>query len=226
MPILGSFAPIELLSHDPHPGWKVIRYPWTDVSPQVIGVMKPGFLVKFSSDKTHVLPALAADDANLIGIIVDLPDPQDDPTMPTVAVALMGSFNANRIHYADAWSNLNALPPTTPTALSAAAITQLRANNIYLDPTVGMPALGSIPGVPAITSSLTASATHATAFSYTITASNGVDEFFATNLPAGLTLSGNVISGTAPAAGTYTITLSAANGEGTGATSSLVLTVS
>lgn len=222
--IKSSITYRELLSHDDEPGWKVQRYAFAGTSTETIGVMQPGYLVKMGSDGASVVPALAADDANLVGIIVDLPDPQDDPAHPTVAVAFEGSFNARQIHYADAWS---ADPTTGPAALSVAAINRLRSQSIFIDPTVGIAQPGVVFDVDSskITSALTATVVHAQAFTYTITGSNGPTAFHAGNLPAGLTLSGAVISGTAPAAGTYNIDLWATNVEGNGPVSVLVLTV-
>jgi hypothetical protein len=129
MPIKSAIYPVNLLSHDDSPNWKVVRYPFTDAAPEVIAKMVPGFLVKFNAGLTAVLPALAADDAVLAGIIVDLPDGTVNPTDTTVAIALTGSFNQRQIHYANAWSQ-----GASPTPLSAAAITRLRAIQIYLDP--------------------------------------------------------------------------------------------
>ena len=131
--VRGAFYPINLLSHDDDPDWKVVRYPFTDAGTEVIGVMQPGYLVKFNANRNAVLPALAADDATLEGIIVGLPDPEDDPANPTVAVALNGSFNQRQIHYADAHL---AAYPTPPPPLSAAAVARLRDMNIFLDQTV------------------------------------------------------------------------------------------
>jgi hypothetical protein len=131
MSIKGAFYPINLLSHDEDPDWKVARYPFTDAAPEVIGKMLAGFLVKFNATLDAVLPALAADDAALGGIIVDLPDPTDLATAPTVLVALSGSFNKKQIHYANAWSQ-----GSSPTPLSVAAITRLRDINIYVDDTI------------------------------------------------------------------------------------------
>ena len=78
---------------------------------------------------------------------------------------------------------------------------------------------------PVITSSLTASATAGTAFSYQITAANSPTSFNAAGLPAGLSVntSNGLISGTPSSGGTSSITLSAANAGGTG-TATLVLT--
>ena len=84
------------------------------------------------------------------------------------------------------------------------------------------------PTPPAITSALTASGTTGTLFSYQMTASNSPTSFSATGLPAGLTLNPatGVISGIPTTAATSSVTLSATNNGGTGATSTLVLTVS
>jgi hypothetical protein len=128
--IKGALYPVNLLSHDDDPNWKVVRYPFVDAAPEVIAKMLPGFLVKFDAAQTHVLPALAADDAALGGVIIDLPDPYNVGDV-TVAVALSGSFNQRQIHYANAWSQGG-----SPTPLSPAAIARLRSLQIYLDPSV------------------------------------------------------------------------------------------
>jgi hypothetical protein len=131
MSIKSSFAPINLLSHDDTPNLKPVRYPFTDAAPEVLAKMQVGYLVKFNAGLTAVLPALAADDAVLAGIIADLPDIVTNPTDTTVAIYLRGSFNIRQIHYANAWSQ-----GASPTALSAAAITRLRSIEIFLDPSV------------------------------------------------------------------------------------------
>jgi hypothetical protein len=77
---------------------------------------------------------------------------------------------------------------------------------------------------PVITSSATASGTYGAPFSYTITATNSPTSFGATNLPAGLTLSGAVISGTPTETGSFGVNLSAQNSGGTG-TRTLLLTI-
>lgn len=83
-----------------------------------------------------------------------------------------------------------------------------------------------ISAAPVITSSLSASATVGSAFSYTITASNGPTSYSATGLPAGLSVntSNGVISGTATTAATSNVTIKAMNGSGSD-TKTLVLTV-
>jgi hypothetical protein len=79
---------------------------------------------------------------------------------------------------------------------------------------------------PAITSSLTASGTVGTAFTYQITATNGPTSFNATGLPAGLSVNTTtgVISGTPTAAGSSSVTISATNSAGTGS-ATLALTI-
>jgi hypothetical protein len=131
MSIKSQLYPINLLSHDDDPDWKCQRFPFTDAAPEVIAKMQAGFLVKFNAAATGVLPALAADDANIGGIIVDLPIDPANPTDTTVLVALEGSFNQRQIHYANAWSQ-----GSSPTPLSAAAIQRLRDLAIFLDPSV------------------------------------------------------------------------------------------
>jgi hypothetical protein len=128
--IKSALYPVNLQSHDDTPNWKVVRFPFTDAAPEVLAKMLPGYLVKFNAGQTAVLPALAADDAVLGGIIVDLPDPANVGDV-TVGVALRGSFNQRQIHYANAWSE-----GSSPTPLSVAAIQRLRDMDFYLDPSV------------------------------------------------------------------------------------------
>ncbi len=82
------------------------------------------------------------------------------------------------------------------------------------------------PPAPAITSSLTATATGGQAFNYTLTASNAPTAFTATGLPTGLTFNPatQVISGTPTQTGVFNVAVSAANGTGT-TNATLVLTV-
>src|SRR5262249_262086 len=82
------------------------------------------------------------------------------------------------------------------------------------------------PPPPVITSSLTASGTVGSAFSYAITASNAPTSFNATGLPVGLSVntSSGVISGTPTAAGTSNVIISATNVGGPGQ-ATLVLTI-
>jgi PKD repeat protein len=71
---------------------------------------------------------------------------------------------------------------------------------------------------PSITSSLNASGTVGSAFSYTITASNSPTSFGASGLPNGLSIntSSGVISGTPSGSGNFNITISSTNSGGTG----------
>ncbi|MCE0523450.1 MAG: IPTL-CTERM sorting domain-containing protein, partial [Methylacidiphilales bacterium] len=79
---------------------------------------------------------------------------------------------------------------------------------------------------PVITSSLTASATAGTAFSYQITASNSPTSYNATGLPAGLKVNTatGLISGTPTVSGTFPIMISATSATGT-TTVTLTLTL-
>lgn len=76
--------------------------------------------------------------------------------------------------------------------------------NIVIDPVTA----------PAITSDTEVNGFLSTPFSYTIVATNSPTSFSATGLPAFLTRSGNVISGTPTSTGVFKFDVSAANGDG------------
>ncbi len=86
--------------------------------------------------------------------------------------------------------------------------------------------LHSVP-VPQFTSGTLATSTQFTSVSYQIIASNSPTTYAATGLPSGLSLNSStgLISGTATAAGTYSVTLTATNTTGA-ASKTLLVTVS
>lgn len=130
MPIRSTTKPLlTLLGEGSGPDWKIHRYPYDAASGIALANMFAGATLKFNAARDKVMSAVAADDAVIAGICVDLPDVTDDPLNPTVAIALQGTFDENNIHYAD--------DPTAPfVALSAAAKNRLASLNIFLDPAV------------------------------------------------------------------------------------------
>jgi hypothetical protein len=117
-----TFLPVPLLSHDDDPNWKVVRMPYTVAGGITFASLKPGYLVKFGAARADVLPAVAADDAVLEGVIIDVGADVANTPDTTVAVALSGSFDKNTIKYADGAS-----------PISAAGLKRLHEVQIYLD---------------------------------------------------------------------------------------------
>lgn len=82
--------------------------------------------------------------------------------------------------------------------------------------------------LPAVTSATTTNSTYGSASTYTITASNFPISFNASGLPTGMTINtstGVITVGASTPAGTYTISLSATNLNGTGPVTTLTYTV-
>jgi hypothetical protein len=117
-----TFVPVPLLSHDDDPHWKIKRLPY--VGSPALATIKPGYLIKINAGGADVTGAVAADDAVLGGVVLDLPDP-NNPSDTTVAIALAGSFDKNTVKYADG-----------ATPISDTGVIRLRDMNIYLDAVV------------------------------------------------------------------------------------------
>jgi hypothetical protein len=119
-----TFLPVPLLSHDDDPHWKIVRMPYN--GGPALATIKPGYLVKFGATRVDVAGAVAADDAVLEGVIIDVggTDPANSGDT-TVAVALSGSFDKNTIKYADGGATI-----------SAAGTARLRDMGIFLDAAV------------------------------------------------------------------------------------------
>ncbi len=115
----------------------------------------------------------------------------------------------------------------TPTSAGTSNVTISATNGSGTGSATLVITVNSSASAPVISSSLTATGTVGTAFSYQIAASGSPTLFGATGLPAGLSLNTGTgaISGTPTAAGTSNVLISATNGSGTG-TATLVITVS
>ena len=87
--------------------------------------------------------------------------------------------------------------------------------------------IAAAANTPVVTSTRNASGTMSSAFSYTIQASNTPTSYFASGLPAGLTLNSTTgaITGTPSASGTYQVTISGNNANGAGQPVILTLTI-
>ncbi|MDQ8200225.1 putative Ig domain-containing protein [Pelagicoccus enzymogenes] len=97
----------------------------------------------------------------------------------------------------------------------------LSTNDIYVSITID-----AASGTPEITSAATASGTVGVAFNYIVTASNSPQSFNVVgDLPDGVSFSGEAISGTPTEAGTFDVQLSGNNASGTGAETTLTITI-
>ena len=114
-----------ILADDAHP-FVMEHWPFNDVGTEIIQNMRIGFLVKMNAAFDSLEPALAADDANLYGVIVR--DPWFEEKSVTIAVH--GAMALERVHYADAHVG------ATPTPLSPAARLRLRTIGIFLRKTI------------------------------------------------------------------------------------------
>lgn len=114
----------------------------------------------------------------------------------------------------------------TPAAAGSSSVTISASNAGGTGTAVLTITVSALMGAPAVTSSLTATGTTGSPFSYQITGSNSPTSFNATGLPAGLTVNSTtgVISGTPTVAGTTNVLITVTNAAGSGS-ATLVITV-
>ncbi len=113
----------------------------------------------------------------------------------------------------------------TPTATGSFSIALSATNSTGQTGTATLSLTVNAAAAPVITSATTATTTVGQPFTYTITSNPTAASFGATGLPAGLSLSGAVISGTPTVSGSFSIALSATNSTGQTGTATLRLTV-
>lgn len=123
------------------------------------------------------------------------------------------SYNATGLPAGLAISTSTGAITGTPTATGTTSVT-ISATNSGGTGTATL-AITVNPAPPVITSAVSATGIQDSAFSYILTATGTAPIVFsASNLPAGLALSGETISGTPTSFGTFVVTLTATNGSG------------
>jgi Zn-dependent metalloprotease len=137
------------------------------------------------------------------------------------------SFNAVELPSGLSVNPSSGLITGTPTVAGTFSVTLSAMNSAGTGSATLAITINSSASAPVINSSLAATGTVGTAFSYQIAASGSPTSFGATGLPAGLNINTGTgaITGTPTVAGTSNVSISATNGSGTG-TATLVITVS
>ncbi|MBI5425671.1 MAG: putative Ig domain-containing protein [Opitutae bacterium] len=122
------------------------------------------------------------------------------------------AYNATGLPAGLAINQTSGLISGAPTASGTFGVTIAAANTFGTDTRTLVLSVG-LPPIPLISSPLSASSQAGSFFSYTITASNSPTAFNATGLPAALSVNQTtgVISGTPTTAGTFDISIAAAN---------------
>ncbi len=137
------------------------------------------------------------------------------------------SYNATNLPAGLGINTASGLISGTPTKEGTSNVTLSAANSAGTGTAVLTIGISAATPVPVISSATTASGTVGTAFSYQIKASNAPTKFYATGLPAGLSVNSatGAISGTPSAPGTTNVLISAENAGGNGPAVTLVITV-
>ena len=133
---------------------------------------------------------------------------------PIISYAATG-FPTNGLTFAPLTGVISGTPVSAGT-INVTGITATNATGTSTPATTLTITVAAAGVAPVINSALTASGTVGAAFGYTITASNSPTSFSAAPLPAGVTRSGAILSGTPTTAGTTSVTLGATNATGTG----------
>lgn len=147
-------------------------------------------------------------------------------TYKIVATNSPTSYAINPLPTGGTFNTLTGELTFTPTAAGAMSLNLAAINSSGAGYAVLTLSISALPP-PTVTSAGTASAMLGRSFSYTITASDNPTSFGATNLPEGIALTSTttgIISGTPRTTGSFTATITATNGVGTGE-KPLVITV-
>jgi PKD repeat protein len=143
-------------------------------------------------------------------------------TYPIVATGLPTSYTATGLPPGLTLNPLTGTISGTPTTPGTYVVTITATNSggtsAPVTLTIVVAPSGSAPVITNVASGYVPGAVGSVFSTYTIAATGSPTSYTATNLPPGLTLNSltGAISGTPTAAGTYTVTVTAANGSGSG----------
>jgi|SRR6516165_3891284 hypothetical protein len=98
MGVRSTLGYANLLGSTEDPDWKIYRYPFTPGGGVTLATLFAGAVVYFDATRANLLPGLAANDAQLDGIVIDLPDQSSEGFTVANATFADGVYTAGSLN--------------------------------------------------------------------------------------------------------------------------------